>query len=88
MEWRETEAGVLPLVGGPYDGGELDVDYIFAGRMPDKIAIHKSGPDWRTASYDLDIDADGPYYRFTGIARPEPVVTSEGLLRRRSDRPT
>lgn len=59
------DENVLRVLGGPYDGAEIDLDYIFAGRMPDKICIGRSGRNWMHANYELDIDARGPCYRFT-----------------------
>lgn len=70
MDWRDQDDGVLRILGGPYDGGEVDVEYIFAGKMPDKLAIGRPGPSWGSADYELDIDADGPYYRFAPLPAP------------------
>lgn len=61
---EDIDEAVRPLIGGPFDGGEVDTEHIFAGRVPEKLGIGRGGADWMTASYALD--ADGTRYRFTG----------------------
>ena len=72
----DRDDGVLRMIGGPYDGGEVDAEYLFAGRTPDKLAIAPSKSPWRAADYDLDIDADGLYYRF--VPPPSPRARPSG----------
>lgn len=59
--------GFVRIVGGPYDGEEVDADEFFGGESPEKLAIGHSGPDWWIADHELDRDADGLYYRFIGL---------------------
>ena len=69
---------VLRMVGGPWDGSELDVEDLFAGRMPGALTIGPNQASGRLANYDLDIDSQGTHYRFAGWqgdgpAAPDPL---------------
>ena len=69
MTWRQDE--VIPLVGGPYDGAEVDPGQLFAGEPPERLSVgsRSRGPPWAAADYDLVPDGDGRVYRFVGWSR-------------------
>lgn len=56
------------MVGGPFNGAELDIAELFAGNAPASLAISIGG---RLAVYDFDIDAEGDCYQFRGYDPPE-----------------
>lgn len=58
------------VLGGPYDGAEIDVDYLFGGEPRGKLAIRMKGRRFRLAFYELDIDAAGECYRYVGCPTP------------------
>lgn len=72
----------LPLVGGPYDGGDLDSD-LFGGRLPNVLVIPADG---RHAHYVADIDAEGPLYRFWGFDARTPAEADSRLVRAHAER--
>lgn len=61
---------VLRLVGGPYDGSDVDADELFAGELRGRLAIHGRPRWWRVDYYDLDVDADRTHYRYVGRRAP------------------
>jgi hypothetical protein len=58
--------GEVRMVGGPFDGEELDLDELFGSRRPQGLVIPFAD---RFALYDFDAEAE--CYRFRGWDPPE-----------------
>ncbi len=61
------------VLGGPYDGLEIDADGLFGGRLPAEVVMPSGPARTRHAFYDLDIDARGECYRYARSTDPPPL---------------
>lgn len=57
------------MLGGPYDGAEVDPWAIFGEQPPARLAMPRGGV---VAQYELGRDGAGRYYRFAGWRDREP----------------